>query len=269
MEALNRNIPTWFQHAESGQLRLPRFQRYEAWGHNEIADLLEVVLRGLPVGAALILNVGDKEQFESRPISGTEAAGPRCTEHLLDGQQRLTALWKSLHDSYEDRTYLVYFEADEEHGGHMVPRVDGIARWERDGRRYPLWVDNPESVFERKYIPLRLLRPGETADEIREWCDAVAKGDLRESRRSEDRIRLLRERILVFNIPYLALPATTPPDVALDVFIKMNTSSVKLTAFDIIVARFEDRTKQSLHQLVQNRNCSPDLGNGIVDSSAA
>ena len=32
----------------------------------------------------------------------------------------------------------------------------------------------------------------------------------------------------------------------------MNTSSVKLTAFDIIVARFEDQTSQSLHQLVQD-----------------
>ena len=252
MEALNRNIPTWFQQAESGQLRLPRFQRYEAWGHNEVAALLEVVLRGLPVGAVLILNVGDNEQFESRPISGTEAAGPRCTEHLLDGQQRLTALWKSLHDSYDDRTYLVYFEPDEEHDGRIVPRVDGIARWERDGRRYPLWVDNPKSVFDREYIPLRLLRPGETTNEIREWCDAVAEGFFEESRRIEDLIRPLREKILVFNIPYLALPATTAPDVALDVFIKMNTSSVKLTAFDIIVARFEDRTKQSLHQLVQN-----------------
>ncbi len=68
MQALNRELPTWFQHAESGQLRLPRFQGFEAWGHNEVANLLEVILRGLPVGAALIVNVGDEEKFESRLI---------------------------------------------------------------------------------------------------------------------------------------------------------------------------------------------------------
>ena len=175
-----------------------------------------------------------------------------ATEHLLDGQQRLTALWKSLHDLYEDRTYLVCFEADEEHDGRMVPRVHGLARWERNGLRYPIWVDNPKSVFERKYFPLRLLKPGETATEIRDWCDAAAEENIQKSRKIEDQVRPLREKILTFNMPYLALPAETPPDIAIDVFIKMNTSSVKLTAFDIIVARFEDQTSQSLHQLVQD-----------------
>ena len=252
MDAYNRNLPTWFQQAKSGQLRLPRFQRYEAWGHNEIRNLLEVVLRGLPVGATLILDVGDEEKFKSRPLSGAGDAGPRCTEHLLDGQQRLTALWKSFHDLYADRTYLVYFEPDEEHDGRVVPCVHGYARWRRNGRRYPLWIDKPKPVHERGYFPLRLLRPGETRSEIQEWCDSAAEMDLAKSRQIESPIRNLREKILTFNMPYLALPPDTPPDIAIDVFIKMNTSSVKLTAFDIIVARFENETKQSLHQLVQD-----------------
>ncbi len=252
MQALNRDIPTWFQHARSGQLRLPRFQRFEAWGHGEVANLLETILRGLPAGAVLTLNVGDTEQFESRPISGIEHVDERCTEHLLDGQQRITALWKSLHDLYDDRTYLVYFDTDDEHDGQEVPRVDGIARWRTNGRRYPVWVDDPQSVYDRKYYPLRLLRPGETTPEIQHWCDAAARYYIAKSRKIENEIRPLRERILTFNLPYLALPATTPPDIALDVFIKMNTSAIKLTAFDIIVARFEDRTGQSLHQLVQD-----------------
>jgi len=252
MQAQNRDLPAWFTRAETGQLRLPRFQRFEAWGHNEVSSLLEVVLRGLPAGATLILEVGDEEKFLSRPIAGVIEAHDRCTEHLLDGQQRLTALWKSLHDLYEDRTYLVYFEEDEEHDGRPVPKVDGIARWERDGRLFPLWPDDPTEVYRRKYIPLRLLRPGETSDEIQQWCDVAVDNDLKKSREIEGRIRPLRERILTYNMPYLALPVDTPEDVALDVFIKMNTSSVKLTAFDIIVARFEERTGQSLHQLVDD-----------------
>ena len=251
VQALNRDLPAWFQRANSGQLKLPRFQRFEAWGHNEVANLLEVVLRGLPIGAALILEVGNNEEFESRLISGVDNSRERCTEHLLDGQQRLTALWKSLHDLYEDRTYLVYLDNDEEHDGREVPKVDAIARWHhRDGRRFPLWVDEPKAIYDREYFPLRLLRPGETAAEIQAWCDAAAEGDLERSREIERQVRPLREQILTFNMPYLALPAGTPPDVAIDVFIKMNTSSVKLTAFDIIVARFENQNNQSLHQLV-------------------
>ena len=250
MEASNRSLPTWFDQAKTGQLRLPRFQRFEAWGHNEITNLLETILDGLPTGAALVLNVGDEEQFESRPLSGIPDDAGRCTEHLLDGQQRLTALWKSLNDLYAERTYLVYY--DEGDDGRILPRVYGVARWQNNGRRFPRWVDDPCSVRDRRYFPLSLLRPGETATEIRDWCDTAARGDILLSREIEDDIRPLRERIITFNLPFLALPSTTPSHVALDVFIKMNTSSVSLTAFDIIVARFEGRTGQSLHQLVQN-----------------
>lgn len=252
MKAQNRTIPEWFQHVESGQLKLPRFQRFEAWGHNEIAHLLEAVLRGLPVGAVLILNVGDKEPFEGRPVSGVKDIGVRCTEHLLDGQQRLTALWKGFHDRYEDRTYLVYFENDEEDDSRRLPRVEGIARWKRDEKPYPLWVDKPKDVYGRGYFPLHLLRLGEIREETHDWCDEVAENDLQKSREIGDQISKLREKILAFNMPYLALPSDTSQDIALDVFIKMNTSSVKLTAFDIIVAQLEAKAGQSLHQLVQN-----------------
>ena len=44
--------------------------------------------------------------------------------------------------------------------------------------------------------------------------------------------------------------STTPKSVALDVFIRMNTSSVALSAFDIVVAQVEEATGQSLHDLV-------------------
>jgi hypothetical protein len=57
-------------------------------------------------------------------------------------------------------------------------------------------------------------------------------------------------RVATYNIPYLQLEATTPKDVALDVFIKMNTSFARLTAFDILVAQFEETTGESLHDLV-------------------
>src|SRR5688500_14631121 len=41
VEARNRSLPDWFTQIRSGQLRLPRFQRYESWNHNTIGNLLE------------------------------------------------------------------------------------------------------------------------------------------------------------------------------------------------------------------------------------
>lgn len=247
VEARDRSLPDWFTRIRSGQVRLPRFQRYESWTHNIIESLLETVVQGLPAGAALVLAVGDKEQFVSRAVVGAPDHDFKPNEHLLDGQQRLTALWRAFHDDYEDRTYLVYFE---DRGEGQEPRIRGQSRWESNGSRRPLWADDPAGVWSRGYLPLRLLRPGEWGGEIKEWCRAAVPDDLEGSHELELKVLDLRYRVAQYNIPFLELPATTPQDVAIDVFIRMNTSYVRLTAFDIIVAQFEEATGESLHDLV-------------------
>jgi len=250
MEAQNRLLPQWFERIRTGQLRLPRFQRFEAWGPREISDLVETVLRGLPAGATLILQVGDEEKFISRPMVGAPDPSQSVNEHLLDGQQRLTALWRSLNDLYETRTYFVYEEADEEHEDQVVPRIHAQARWKRNGGFYPLWADQPAEIHARELIPLRLLRPGDMTREISRWCSEAAQSDHEATVDLMENILRLRDSVTSYNIPYLQLPVTTAPDVALDVFIKTNTTSVKLTAFDIVVAQVEAATGESLHQLV-------------------
>jgi hypothetical protein len=247
VEARNRSLPDWFTQIRSGQLRLPRFQRYESWNHNTIGNLLETVVQGLPAGATLVLEVGDQEQFISRPVVGAPDHPYKPNEHLLDGQQRLTALWRSFHDDYEDRTYFLRFEETDD---GPVPRVHGQPRWTERGTRRPVWGDDPGGVHSRGFIPLSLLRPGELGEEIKEWCRAAVPDDLEASFELQAKILELRQRVATYNIPFLELDATTPKDVALDVFIKMNTSFVRLTAFDIIVAQFEEATGESLHDLV-------------------
>src|SRR5690606_12495478 len=62
-------------------------------------------------------------------------------------------------------------------------------------------------------------------------------------------ITTLRERVTHFNLPYLSLPADTSKDVALQVFINMNTNSKPLSLYDIIVAEVESVAEKSLHAL--------------------
>jgi uncharacterized protein with ParB-like and HNH nuclease domain len=83
MEASNRLLPLWFTRIETGQLRLPRFQRFEAWGPKEVRDLLQAMFRGLPAGALLVLAVGDGEKFISRPMQGAPSPTEKVNEHLL------------------------------------------------------------------------------------------------------------------------------------------------------------------------------------------
>ncbi|MDE2717880.1 MAG: DUF262 domain-containing protein, partial [Chloroflexota bacterium] len=246
MEARNRRLPDWLTRVRTGQLALPRFQRFESWSHNEVRTLLDSVLRVRPVGAALVLAIGDEEPFISRRMEGAPEPAERITEHLLDGQQRLTALWKALNAAYEDRTYFAVLcpEADDEDVSH----VRSYSRWSRNGQRYPLWADQPREQWRRGLFPMHLLNPVTETAEIGTWCDK-ATDSLEESRELERKVTALQARVREANLPYLELPVETPPDEAIDVFIKMNTTSIRLSAFDIVVAQLEAEAGQSLHDL--------------------
>ncbi len=250
MQAYDRRLPDWFSLIRNRQLTLPRFQRFVAWGHGEVADLLTTVLRGLPAGASLILQVGDREKFSSRTMVDAPSSGNRVTEQLLDGQQRLTALWRCLHNKYPDRSYLINFADSNDTPPQKVPEVFGQARWHKKGTLYPIWVEDPAACWKRGYIPVHLLSPEEDGKVSKKWARAAEPNDLAKSDALEELIDDLRTKVREFNLPYLALAATTTKEVALDVFIKMNTSSVRLSTYDIVVALVEEETGASLHDYV-------------------
>ena len=250
IEARNRSLPDWFAKLRTHQIALPRFQRFEAWESWRIAQLFNTILRSLPVGAVLILEIGDEEPFISRPLEGAPTTGDRVTEHLLDGQQRLTALWRGLHNNYEDRTYFLYLEKDEETG--MPFYVDSISRWqnEKDSERRPFWANQPEGQWKKRMIPLDLCAPDIQAQQkFRLWVKQ-AVDDATERENLTDLMVEIRQKFATFNLPFLSLPVGTDKETALDVFIKMNTSAAPLTIYDIVVAQLEAGMGKSLHDLV-------------------
>lgn len=257
MHAYDRFLPEWFNRIRSRQITLPRFQRFTAWGHGEVSGLLTTVLRGLPSGATLILEVGDEEKFKSRTMEDAPESGEKVTEQLLDGQQRLTALWRSLHDKYQDRSYLIGFEDDPGSGSEKLPYVYGQARWSKIGSpypRYPIWVDDPRECWSRGFIPITLLRPEDMEDVIDQWVEKAIPDNATDKFQAYKSLKKivndLRTKVREFNLPYLALSAKTPKEVALNVFIMMNTSSVHLSTYDIVVALVEEETGKSLHDHV-------------------
>lgn len=86
MEARNRKIEDWYGKIERGEIKLPRFQRFEAWDWRRISSLMTTITKNLPLGITLILEVGEKEQFISRYLSTAPETNGRVFEQLLDGQ---------------------------------------------------------------------------------------------------------------------------------------------------------------------------------------
>ncbi|MFC0342109.1 GmrSD restriction endonuclease domain-containing protein [Paracoccus niistensis] len=257
MEARNRTIEEWFTWIHQGLVVLPRFQRFEAWGLGQIEGILENILRkpALPVGALLVLAVGSPPPFHARPIVGAPKPSVPPTCHLLDGQQRLTALWRSLSDNYEDVSFFV--AAD----GGAEPDVQAVRRYRKKDQRHPLWCDIPAEAWARKLLPVRLLRPGDVgAQAFETWMQEAAGGDIATLMAINKVGTDLRHRVASYPLPFLELPLGTDKNVALDVFIKMNTMNTALSAFDIVVAQVEAAIDESLHQKVEGlKALVPDL----------
>lgn len=274
IKAQDRSLGVWFQNIQQGTIKLPRFQRFEAWDRPRIVSFLNTVINNLPMGVTLTLEVGGKEKFDSRYIVSSEPLVPTTvTQHLLDGQQRLTAFWRSMHNNYDLETFFVYLPQFDREGSGLTTEVEirCIPRWiNKNQLRMPRWAEEPADCFSRGLLPVSLLRPGDISTEIDQWLnnatkplepadddpEALAKYKAYTATRDKIKAKIttLRERVTHFNLPYLSLPADTSKDVALQVFINMNTNSKPLSMYDIIVAEVENVAEQSLHALVASLN---------------
>lgn len=175
MEARNRKIEDWYGKIKRGEIKLPRFQRFEAWDRHRICSLIETVIHNLPLGITLVLEVGEQEKFISRFIETAPGNGGRTYEHLLDGQQRLTALWRAFHNNYEWETYFIYikkfddYDKDEDREDMSVFSRGRYIK--KNGEKYPLWCDAPARCLKRGFIPSHLLKPEDIQAEIDEWIE--------------------------------------------------------------------------------------------------
>jgi hypothetical protein len=265
MEARNRKIEDWYGKIKRGEIKLPRFQRFEAWDRHRICSLIEMVIHNLPLGITLVLEIGDNEKFISRFLETAPDHNGRVYEHLLDGQQRLTALWRSFHNNYALETYFVYIEQFDDYP--IDEKREDLSiffrgrYFKKNGDRYPLWCDDPVQCLKRGFIPTNLLKPEDIQSEIDAWIDRATeklrpKEDIEElevflefKKSISDKIKDLRSIVANYNLPYLSLPSQTDKSVALKVFVNMNTNSKPLSTYDIIVAEVESVMGQSLHDL--------------------
>ena len=268
-KAQDKTLGIWFQNIQQGMIKLPRFQRFEAWDRGRITSFLNTIINNLPVGVTLALEVAGPEKFVSRYIVTAEPDTPGTVTHnLLDGQQRLTAFWRSMHNNYEWETFFIYlpqFDQDDTKSGTEI-EIRCVPRWvNKNGMRMPRYAESPAQCFKRGLVPISLLRPGDIVTEIDLWLDEATK-DLEPTdddpdalikyktyattkSKVKEEILTLRERVTHFNLPYLSLPADTAKDIALQVFINMNTNSKPLSLYDIIVAEVESVAEKSLHDL--------------------
>lgn len=264
IEYKSREVAEWLEALLNGSLALPRFQRSYVWTERKVSDFILALLDGRPVGTMLLIDRyrspmpmeatqeqrRDQERFSTRPLVGGSGDLDACTELILDGQQRLTSLWRALELSeaiglrdIEKQRRHAFLEVSDLSARELVPE-DVVWPPPKKAR---ILLDDPTGAAADNLIPLRLFDPRHADPRRRhgdsplfKWCARVAGDSMTEGMDLYERVKeQLRAVLLKRRIWYAKLPPRMTRSDAIQVFVKVNESSAVIRKFDIAVAEFD------------------------------
>lgn len=236
-----------------GKIQLPDFQRGWVWDDNRIRAIISSVSKSYPIGAIMTMEVGDSIRFLPRPFEGVELTSSVAPQVLvLDGQQRLTALYLSLMNDKPVSTTTdkkkeikrFYYIDLEKCLDPSADRFDAIISIPEEriittdfGRQVVLDLSSRELEYKNGMFPLHLMFDllGFT-----EW-----KQGFIEYFNTPEKFRFLSRfemeiwlRFQQYKVPFIELARETPKDAVCQVFENVNTGGVSLTVFELMTATY-------------------------------
>ena len=236
------------QRIHNGALAIPDFQRDFTWEPKRTATLLRSMMSRFPAGTFLFWAVGaDNNAFGWRPIEGAPSRTTQPQELILDGQQRLTSLYRALNGVGDERFFLSVSRFVDL---PSASNVDGRLREQQD-------VDFDYAVFwhaveskEAKALESRAARIDAhviAVDEHRQfddWLDEYAAhhASTMDEKTTKKLLREYRERYLSplrsYGFPVVTLPSNTKIEAVATVFETINSTGKPLGVFELLTARF-------------------------------
>lgn len=232
-----------------GKLQLPEFQRDYVWNEGDVRSLLESIAKGFPVGALLTLERGGSIEFKPRGIEGTSVAHIEPEHLLLDGQQRMTSLYKTIFSKdaarvrtakgqVVERFFYLGIEAalepmaDLEAAFELVP--PDRKRRTNFGKDVELDLSSAELEYEQMLFPLN-----QTLDPLSWILGCISHWNAKGEQRMEEIQRFQNEvlnRIQSYAMPVIKLAKDNSREAVCTVFEKVNVGGKKLDAFELVTA---------------------------------
>lgn len=251
------NVKKLMSEIKSGNIQLPSIQREWIWNDEKIRDIVASVISDYPIGAVLFLKCEDSPIFACNPISGVEFAKNILPKNLiLDGQQRLTAIYGAMYNigqpvsfkkgkSSEERYYYLDIEKVLEDSNDTVEAIISVPKDKKvkksSKKNAGLDLSTLEKEFENKMFPLNIIL---SDDEKSDWEDNYKKHyrdkeDVELSKQIENEFKKFKKIFTVlasYTIPVISLDSDTEMDAVCKIFEKVNSSNQPLTGFDLVVA---------------------------------
>lgn len=246
-----QTLETIVSDAISGKFVIPKFQRDFVWNRTQVSALGDSLLRGYPISSLLIMPSNGSLKIPHTQLAATGAKVDEAeTYYMLDGQQRVTSLFKifaNLDDKEEYYYDILSILADrfpEDDLERMVP--------EKGNNRTAIDTD----CLCRHYTPSQTKDRQATRQNYRLIsCSAVLNSNysgyinkymsaLQQSGASDEQINEyvnylngLFGVLRAYNIPVVKISEHCNLDLVCRVFEKVNSSGTKLTPFDLINAK--------------------------------
>ena len=204
----------------AGKIRVPRFQRAFVWSQADVRQLLDSVLRGIPIGSILVWDT-------ERHVASTSRIGPveisfrpeGLVGYLLDGQQRVSTLVGTLR---------LIGDAEP-----IVDQIDWRVYYDLDNQEF-VHVREPTGRAGRQYFPVRsLLSTARFFEACRRIQSETGDSDLALHRLAEaDR---LANAFRDYQLPLIHIQEADLES-ALTVFARLNRTGRRLRADDMVSA---------------------------------
>lgn len=233
----------------TGRIQLPDFQRDWRWDDYLIQSLLASVSQAFPIGAVLTLAVDGNNSLKPRLIEGVNPAEEAETPNtlILDGQQRLTALFQSLkskqgvYTKAKGKSITRYYYLDiEKCLNDEIDREKAVLSC-RENRRVQrehgeiIDIASPEMEYKNSMFPVnKIFDSDDWGDEYKDyWQQAPSKREL---------FNTFNRQVIgcfkQYNLPIIRLLENTPREAVCLIFEKVNTRGETLTVFELLTASF-------------------------------
>jgi hypothetical protein len=236
---------------EDGKLAIPEFQRPFVWKPPAVADLLVSVARRWPIGTLLLLE--GPQDFAVRPL----AEAPELNNVdllLLDGQQRMTALYRALGDHAGDEVYYVDFNALREEGELTDDHIR-VRQRKAFQRQFP-------DLERRARAGVALVREVADPDRFQDWLQQQPSDEIGPlGRLRNGQLGGLQD----YQVPGVRLKRDIGFEVLAKIFETINRTGVRLATFDLMVARMYPRDFDLRAQWATAQEENPELHEFAVE----
>lgn len=236
--------------ASSGKAQLPEFQRGWVWPDRNIAGLIASISLGYPVGTIMMLRTGGVVKFKERPIEGLNFDSKIKPERLiLDGQQRLTSLYRALMHQEPVQTqdirkkpvtgwFYIDIDAalrDDENREDTIRFIPEDKKIRSFGGVVAKDYSNVEEEYKNRFFPLNKVFDSDRwmQDYMKHWGYEESATQIFFNFKNE-----ILDKFMTYQVPVIELPGETPKVAVCQVFEKVNTGGVTLTVFELLTATF-------------------------------